>query len=137
MFGFRRNAIQVNGVEKFFEKENRQREKARKKAAPRQTGRVRRAVMSFIVLVIIAALGMLVRNQQTQIAHLRALRNGEVDVLQSRVSALSAELQESGKQVQMLKESIAGLEKELEAEQAQRVKAEAELRGRSLAKRKL
>jgi cell division protein FtsL len=137
VLGFRKSAIQVKGAEKFFEKENKRREKARKRAARRGTGGAKRLIILVIVLAVMAALGMLVRNQQTQIAQLRALRDREIETLRTRVSTLSAELEESDKQVRTLKDSIAGLEKQVEAEQSERVRAEAAVRGRSPTKRKL
>ena len=136
MFGFRKSAIQVKGAEKFFEKENRRRERARKKAARRGTGGSKRLVIPLVAIVVIVALGMLMRNQQTQILRLRVVKEGEIRALQSRVSALSAELEEIGKQAQAQKESISGLERQLDAEQSRRVRAEAALRGLSLAREK-
>ncbi len=137
MLGIRKSAIQVKGAEKFFEKENRRREKARKRAARRGTGRVKRLVVLIVALVIIGALGIFIRNQQMQIAQLRALRDREIDTLRTRVSTLSVELEESDKQVRTLKENIAGLEKQVETEQSERARADAALRGRSPTKRKL
>jgi len=136
VFGFRKSAIQVKGAEKFFEKENRRRERARKKAARRGTGGSKRLVIPLVAIVVIVALGMLMRNQQTQILRLRVVKEGEIRALQSRVSALSAELEEIGKQAQAQKESISGLERQLDAEQSRRVRAEAALRGLSLAREK-
>jgi hypothetical protein len=135
--GFRRSAIQVKGAEKFFQKENRQLEKARRKAARRATGRSRRFIVLVAVLLIVVALGAFMLSQQTQITRLRALRDVEIEVLRSRVAALSAEMKESDRQVQTLKENVSGLEKQVETEQSQRIRAEAALRNRSVAKKRL
>ena len=136
MFGFRKNAIQVKGVEKFFEKENKQREKSRKKAARRGIGKMRWIGIILAVLVI-AGLAVFAGNQQTQLARVRASKDREISDLRLRISTLSTKLEESDKQVQTLKESIVALERQVEAERSQRARAEAETRSRPAGKRKL
>jgi hypothetical protein len=133
VFGFRKSAIQVKGAEKFFEKENRKQEKARKRAARRVTGRAKRFFLLVAALVVVVALGVFIRNQHTQIVQLRALRDAEVERLKLHVSDLSAKLEESDRHVLTLNESIGELEKQVEAERSERVRAEAALRGRTAA----
>lgn len=137
MRGFQKNTIQVKGAEKFFQKENRQLEKARRRAARRATGRTRRLVTFAVAVLVVGGLCAFIRIQQTQINRLRALRDGEMEALRSRISALSAKLEESDRYVQTLKESATDLEKQVETEQAGRFRAEAALRARSAAKQRL
>lgn len=135
MRGFKKSEIQVKGAEKFFERENKRQERARRRAARRGTGRGRRVAVVVFVLLVVVALGLFIEMQQTQIIRLRAMRDAEISALRSRVSTLSAKLEDSDRQVVTLKENVAELEKQVEVEQSQRVRAEAELR--SMAKRKL
>jgi len=130
VFGFRKGAIQVRGAEKFFQKENRRREKARKRAARRRTGRMRRLAIFVALILIVAGFGIFMSNQRTQFLRLRMSKDREISALRSSVSTLSAQLEESDRQVRTLKESIAGLEKQVEVERSQRVRAEAALRSK-------
>jgi uncharacterized protein HemX len=132
--GFKKNTILVKGAEKFFERENRRQEKVRRKAARKGTGGAKRAAVVLVLLLVVAGLGAFMWSQQRQIGRLRSARDGEISGLKSQIATLSLKLEESDKQVQTLKENITVLERQVEAEQSQRIRAEAVLRG--IAKRK-
>jgi uncharacterized protein HemX len=134
--GFKRDTIQVKGAEKFFQKENRQLEKARRRAARRANGRVRRLIYLVVALLIVGGFVAFARSQQTQITSLKTLRDAEIDSLRSRISELSTKLQESERQEQALKGSVSELEKQVEKEQAEKERIEALFRSRAAAKRK-
>ncbi len=130
-----KRGIQVKGVEQYFEREHRRSERARNRAARRNTGRAKRFITAMAVLFIIVVMVLVIGMQQSEISRLRAQRDDEMRVLRERSATLSAELDKSGKEAEALKERIASLDRDLEAERTGRARAETALR-KSIADRK-
>jgi peptidoglycan hydrolase CwlO-like protein len=135
VFRFMKRGIQVKGVEQYFEREHRRAEKARIRAARRNTGRVKRFIVAIAVLFIIVVMVLVTGIQQSEISRLKAQRDDEMLGLRERAAALSAELDKSGREVEALKERIVSLDRDLEAERTERARAETALR-KSIADRK-
>ena len=134
MFGLKRRGILVKGVEEYFEGEYRRAERARRRAARRHTDRAKRlaAATAGLIIVVLAALA---GTQQWEISRLKSQR-AEMLSLRQRAAALSAEKAKSDKEIEALKERIASLNRELEAEQTERARVETALRASIADKKK-
>jgi len=133
--GLKRPGILVKGAEEYFEREHRRAERARRRAARRHTNRAKRLAAAMAGLLIIVVLAAVAGTQQWEIGRLKSQR-AETLSLRQRAAALSAELEKSDKEIEALKERIASLNRDLEAEQTERARAETALRASIADKKK-
>jgi len=132
MFGLKKKKTQLKSVQEFLESENGKSRGDEKRTPDRESSiaTIRPLLVPVIcllvILVLIIAAFAEINSLGSAVSQLTSqIKPGEVQELRSRLMELSARLEKSDKNSEQMRNSIARLEGELEAEKAQRLKAEA------------
>jgi hypothetical protein len=130
MFGPRRKKIQVKSVEDYLKGEDARIPGSEGRTATPSAipAKVKPFVAQAVVILFILALMLVAFSQlstlRSQVAALQIGKEGEAQELKMQMAELAVKLDKSRKQVDSLVDSVAGLQRELEAEKSLRVRAE-------------
>jgi hypothetical protein len=132
MFGTRKK-IQAKSVEDYLKGEDARVPSPEPKpaAGPAIPAKARPFIAQGVITLFILALMLVAFSQlsslRSQVAELRAGKEGEARVLKTYVAEIAAKLEKSTRQVDSLSDTVSTLQRELDAEKSSRTKAEAAL----------
>jgi len=139
MFGSRKKKIQIKSVEDYLKGEDARIPNTEPKpaAGPAIPVKAKPFIAQAVITLFILALMLVAFSQlsslRSQVAELQTGKEGEARALKMHVAEIAAKLEKSNRQVDALTDTVATLQRELDAEKSSREKAEAAMAAKQAA----